>query len=302
MLGVVRGDLRRLNGDSLPLLVKCLASKDQEAQGYAAFALGFSNDRAAMAPLADATRHPDETVRGNAIAALGQLGFPDTPVEPFQRLIKDPVAHIRQATLFGSLAGPKNDFGMLDSVHEASTTTTARPRRGAGRPQDECKDSVAPILAASSRIRADGPRERGGGPGSDRPRSEESTPPIELPADEYHRASKARRAEQDPFIAITAPSATWRDWYESTTPPGTRSESPASAPCACSSGSPDPPAPGPGGDVPAGGHRLLLLPRAHRDRHDDAREVRMVGLRRTSSRGSPRPSATPALTTPRSRP
>src|SRR6185503_16321229 len=119
MLSVVRGDLRRLNGEAFPVLVRCLASKDQEAQGYAAFVLGFSNDKAAVAPLAEATQHPDETVRGNAIAALGQLGFPDTPAEPFQRLIKDPIAHIRQATLFGlaGIAGPKNDFGMLDAVH-----------------------------------------------------------------------------------------------------------------------------------------------------------------------------------------
>src|SRR6185295_7896708 len=75
MLSVLRGDLRKLNSESIGVLLKVLSTKSQEMQGYAAFALGFSANRAAIGPLALATDNPEDTVRGNAIAALGQLGF-----------------------------------------------------------------------------------------------------------------------------------------------------------------------------------------------------------------------------------
>jgi hypothetical protein len=222
MLSVVRGDLRRLNLESFGVLVRCLASKDQEAQGYAAFVLGFSNEKLAIAPLAEATRHPDETVRGNAIAALGQLGFPDTPVEPFQRLIKDPIARIRQATLFGltGLAGPKNDAGMLDAVHgcfgdidmhvRAEALLVARKMKR--------KDSVAPILA--SVLKDPEPMVRASAAlalGAIGREAKESTPfLIELLKDEYHRVVEAS------WVALNKihdkdfdrSYATWRDWYE----------------------------------------------------------------------------------------
>ena len=96
MLGVVRADLRRLSLDNLEILIRCLSSKDLESQGYAAFALGFSGSRAAIAPLAVTAGHADDTVRALAIAALGQLGFADAPMEPFRTLLKDPSPEIRQ--------------------------------------------------------------------------------------------------------------------------------------------------------------------------------------------------------------
>ena len=222
MLGVVRGDLRRLNGEALPILLKILSSKDQEGQGYAAFVLGFSNDKAAAAPLAQATHHPDETVRGNAIASLGQLGFPDTPAEPFQRLIKDPIAHIRQATLFGltGIVGPKNDLGLLDAVHECfqdvdmhvraeSLLVVRRMRR---------KDSVSPILAGP--LKDPEPMVRASAAlalGAIGREAKESTPfLIELLKDEYHRVVEGawtalnKIHEKD----FDRSYATWRDWYE----------------------------------------------------------------------------------------
>src|SRR5258706_14114957 len=121
MLSVVKGDLRRLNSESMSVLIVALGKHDQELQGYAAFALGFSANRAAVAPLESATHHSDETVRGNAIAALGQLGFADLPAEPFRRLLKDPVPEVRQAVLFGlsNALSEKTDLGLLDAVHEA---------------------------------------------------------------------------------------------------------------------------------------------------------------------------------------
>src|SRR5205085_5761808 len=102
------------------VLLKVLSTKSQEMQGYAAFALGFSANRAAIGPLALATDNPEDTVRGNAIAALGQLGFADAPIEPFKKLIKDPVPEIRHAALYGltGLVSPKSDLGMLEIVHE----------------------------------------------------------------------------------------------------------------------------------------------------------------------------------------
>lgn len=222
MLSVVRGDLRRLNGESLPVLVRCLASKDQEAQGYAAFVLGFSNDRAAIGPLSEATHHPDETVRGNAIAALGQLGFPDTPAEPFQRLIQDPLARIRQATLFGlsGLASPKNDFGMLDAVHGCFQDTDMHVRAEALLVVRKMKrkDSVAPILTGV--LKDPEPMVRASAAlalGAIGREAKESTPfLIELLKDEYHRVVEGA------WVALNKihdkdfdrSYATWRDWYE----------------------------------------------------------------------------------------
>jgi hypothetical protein len=222
MLGVVRGDLRRLNVDAFDVLIRCLSSKNQEVQGYAAFALGFSAHRGAIAPLASATSHPDETVRGNAIAALGQLGFPDAPAEPFQRLIKDPVPDVRQAALFGLtfLAGPNGDLGMLDAVHGCLEDPDPQVRAEAliVLRKIRSKVSVAPILAISVKdpepqVRA-GAAQTLGAIGKD---AKEATPfLVEMLKDEYHKVVEATWAalnrihEKD----FDRSYATWRDWYE----------------------------------------------------------------------------------------
>jgi hypothetical protein len=99
--GAIRNDFRRLNAEQGGYLLQALNSKNEADQGYAAFALGFSESRAVVGPLTLATLHPNETVRGNAIVALGNLGFTDVPDEPFLRLLKDPLPAIRQASLFG---------------------------------------------------------------------------------------------------------------------------------------------------------------------------------------------------------
>src|SRR5262245_30251315 len=222
MLSVVRSDLRRLNGEALPVLLKVMASNDQEGQGYAAFVLGFSNERAAIAPLAQATHHADETVRGNAIAALGQLGFPDTPAEPFQRLIKDPIPQIRQATLYGlaSLAGPKNDFGMLDAVHECFHDVDMHVRAEALLVVRKMrrKDSVAPILAGV--LKDPEPMVRASAAlalGAIGREAKESTPfLVEMLKDEYHRVVEGAWAALNKIHDkdFDRSYATWRDWYE----------------------------------------------------------------------------------------
>ena len=83
-IGAIRNDFRRLDAEAGGALLSILtSSKNEDEQGYAAFALGFSESRAAVGPLAAATNHRNETVRGNAIVALGTLGFSDLPTEPF---------------------------------------------------------------------------------------------------------------------------------------------------------------------------------------------------------------------------
>ena len=222
MLGVVRGDLRRLNSEAFPVLVKVLSSNDQEGQGYAAFVLGFSGDKAAVAPLAQATHHPDETVRSNAIASLGQLGFPDTSSEPFQRLIKDPIAHIRQATLFGltGLVTAKNDLGMLDAVHECFHDVDMHVRAEALLVVRKMrrKDSVSPILAGV--LKDPEPMVRASAAlalGAIGREAKESTPfLIELLKDEYHRVVEGAWAALNKIHDkdFDRSYATWRDWYE----------------------------------------------------------------------------------------
>jgi vesicle coat complex subunit len=222
MLSVVRGDLKRLNVESFPVLLKCLASKDTEVQGYAAFTLGFSGHRGAIAPLAAETNNPDETVRGNAIAALGQLGFADAPIEPFQRLLKDPLPEVRHATLYGltSMVGPKDDRGMLDAVHEALGDPDAHVRTEAliVLRKMRRKDSVAVILGTV--VKDPEPQVRSAaalalaGIGRE---AKEATPfLVEMLKDDYHRVVEGawvalnKIHEKD----FDRSYSTWRDWYE----------------------------------------------------------------------------------------
>jgi hypothetical protein len=222
MLSVVRGDLKRLNVDAFQVLLRCLASKDTEIQGYAAFTLGFSGHKSAIAPLVTETNHPDETVRGNAIAALGQLGFVDAPIEPFQRLLKDPTPEIRQAALFGltSMVSSKDDLGMLDAVHEALGDADAHVRTEAliVLRKMRRKESVAVILGTV--VKDPEPQVRAAaalalaGIGRE---AKEATPfLVEMLKDEYHRVVEGA------WIALNKihekdfdrSYSTWRDWYE----------------------------------------------------------------------------------------
>lgn len=222
MLSVVRGDLRRLNVEGNALLIRALSSKDQEVQGYAAFALGFSANRAAIAPLVSATHHPDESVRGNAIASLGQLGFTDVPIEPFQRLVKDAVPTVRQATLFGltSIVSPESDLGMIDVVHESLADPDFQVRTEAliVIRKLKRKESVEPVLAGplkdvEPQVRAAAAQALGA-IGRD---AKEATPfLIELLKDEYHRVVEGAWSALNKINDkdLDRSYATWRDWYE----------------------------------------------------------------------------------------
>ncbi len=222
MLGILRGDLRKLNTEAFDVLITGLASRDQETQGYAAFALGFSGVRPAMAPLAAAAGHPEESVRGNAIVALGQLGFNDTPMEPFHQLLADPAPDVRQAALYGLslLVTDRDDHGMLEAVHKSlgdadlnvrneALIVVRRMRR---------RESVVPILGGP--IRDPEPLIRSNAAlalGAMGREAREATPYlVELLKDEVSRVVESawmalnKINEKD----FDRSYATWRDWYE----------------------------------------------------------------------------------------
>jgi HEAT repeat protein len=222
MLTVLRADLRKLSSEALDVLIRLLGDRNQEAQGYAAFVLGFSGNRAAVAPLTAATDNPEETVRGNAIAALGQLGFSDISAEPFRKLMKDPLPEIRQAALFGlsGIVGPKYDPGILGDVHACLNDPDAHVRAEAliVIRKMRRKESVTPILAGP--VKDTEPLVRAsaaialGAMGRD---AQEATPfLVEMLKDEHHRVVEGawsalnRIHDKD----LDRSYSTWRDWYE----------------------------------------------------------------------------------------
>jgi hypothetical protein len=222
MLTVLRGDLRKLTVEAGDVLIRVLAEKNQEAQGYAAFALGFSSNRAAIAPLVQASDSPEESVRGNAIAALGQLGFPDAPLEPFRKLMKDPLPEIRQAALFGLswMVDPKNDLGMLGDVHACLNDPDVHVRAEAliVLRKTRRKESVTPILAGP--VKDTEPMVRAsaaialGAMGRD---AQEATPfLVEMLKDEHHRVVEGAWAALNKIHDkdLDRSYSTWRDWYE----------------------------------------------------------------------------------------
>lgn len=222
MLTVLRGDLRRLNVESFEVLIRVISSGNQEDRGYAAFALGFSAQHGAVTPLAAATAHPDDSVRGNAIAALGQLGFPDAPMEPFRRLLKDSSPEVRQAALFGltQLVTPQNDLGMFAPIHESLADPDPQVRVEAllVLRKMKRKDSVpfilgGPIQDSDPLVRA-GAAQALGAIGRD---ASEATPfLIEMLKDESHRVVESA------WVALNKihdkdfdrSYSTWRDWFE----------------------------------------------------------------------------------------
>jgi HEAT repeat protein len=222
MLTVVRGDLRRLNVESFEVLIRAITLGNQEDRGYAAFVLGFSAQHGAVGPLTTATTHPDETVRGNAIAALGELGFPDAPMEPFQRLLKDSYPEVRQATLFGltRLVTPQNDLGMFTPIHESLADPDPQVRTEALLTVRKMKrkDSVPFILAGP--IQDPDPLVRTGAAqalGAIGREASEATPfLIELLKDESHKVVEGawwalNKIHDKDFDRSYS---TWRDWFE----------------------------------------------------------------------------------------
>jgi len=116
----VRAELVRLVGQRFDEVAAGLSSEDKSQQVFAAFALGFSRNRAAVGLLEGAVRSPVPAVRANAAAALGMLGFEDISERPFADLLKDPEPVVRQGALVGLclLLGENRDRGLLGAIHE----------------------------------------------------------------------------------------------------------------------------------------------------------------------------------------
>jgi HEAT repeat protein len=222
MLGVLRSDLRKLDLDAMPILIRVLATKDQEAQAYAAFALGFSGSRDAIAPLLQATDHADPSVRGNAIAALGQLGFPDAPAEPFRKLMKDPLPDVRQAALFGlsGVVTPKNDLGLLGDVHACLEDSDSRVRSEALLVVRKARRKESVTLILSGPVKDPEPLVRAGAAialGAIGREAQEATPfLVEMLKDEHHRVVEGAWTALNKIHDkdLDRSYATWRDWYE----------------------------------------------------------------------------------------
>jgi hypothetical protein len=219
----IRNDFRRLNLEGGAVLLTALrTSKNEDDLGYAAFALGFSDSRAAVEPLVQATSHRNETVRGNAIVALGNLGFPDIPTEPFVRLMKDPNPQVRQASLFGLALLPldRDSRNLQSAVYEKLSDPDWAVRNEALIACRKMKrpDSVTPILDGPLQDREPIVRANAAlALGSIGREAREATPfLIELLKDTDHRVVDAswtalNRIHDKDFDRSYA---TWRDWYE----------------------------------------------------------------------------------------
>lgn len=221
-IGAIRNDYRRLCGEGGGVLLAEMNSKNEDDQGYAAFALGFSDSRAAVAPLIQATTHRNETVRGNAIVALGNLGFMDVSTEPFVRLMGDPLPSIRQAALFGlsllplerdSLHLEKDVYGRLEDldwqVRNEALIVLKRMRRpdSVNAILDGPLHDREPVVRASAALAL----------GAIGREAREATPfLIEMLKDGDHRVvdgvwtALCRIHDKD----FDRSYATWRDWYE----------------------------------------------------------------------------------------
>ncbi|HZE96849.1 MAG TPA: HEAT repeat domain-containing protein [Planctomycetota bacterium] len=222
-IGAIKNDFRRLNAQAGGVLIATLqSSKQEDDQGYAAFALGFSDSRQAVGPLASATNHRNETVRGNAIVALGYLAFPDLPTEPFIRLMKDPLPQIRQAALFGLAFMPfdKDSRGLLPDVQARLEDPEWAVRNEAlivlrkmKRPEATNSILDGPLHDKEPLVRASAALALGA---LGREAREASPFLIEMLKDEDHRVVDAvwtalNRIHDKDFDRSYA---TWRDWYE----------------------------------------------------------------------------------------
>lgn len=113
-------EIRQLTQRHFDRLVQGLESGELEQQSYAVFALGFSKDPAAIAPLVEATASPEVGLRANAVASLGMLGLAEVPIKPFRERLEDDFPDVRLAALYGlrQLLPRGEDLGLLEKIHE----------------------------------------------------------------------------------------------------------------------------------------------------------------------------------------
>ncbi len=214
--------LQRLVAADFELVVEGLSSPDVNRRAWAAFGLGFSRRKEAVAPLVDATGSPEPVVRANAVASLGVLGVPEVPLEPFRRLLADPESGVRVAALFGlrQRVDEKDDRGFLGILHERLSDPSADARnetlillRKLRR-----KESVAPILEGALRDREPLLRMNAavtlGAIGA--PDSSATRALIEMLRDEETKVVEAAYTALNRIHGkdLDRSYGTWRDWYE----------------------------------------------------------------------------------------
>ncbi len=225
-------EIPRIRPEAVELTALVRANYDRIAEGISAedrarrmdsaFALGFSDNKAAIAPLVAAASDPDWEMRFNAIAALGILGYDEVPAEPFRRLLEDESHRVRHAALFGlrHVLSAENDRGLLDPIHRRLADTVMDVRNEALIVLQKLrrKESVGPITTRSLKdsewmVRANAARALGAIGKEAVP----STPNlIEMLRDEdtgvVEWAWKALNLihEKD----FDRSYHTWRDWYE----------------------------------------------------------------------------------------
>jgi HEAT repeat protein len=218
----VTSELRRVVAAHQSRILDGLSAPDPVLRADAAFALGFSKDRAAIAPLATATADPEISVRANAIASLGMLGFEDVPVAPFERGLEDPAREIRMSALFGlrPLVDETKDHGLLGKIHEKLADADVNVRNEALILLRKLrrKESVAvllgkPIRDPDSLVRSNaaltlgviGPSALGANPFLIEMLRDEDTKVVDSAWRALNRINEKDFDRSYP---------TWRDWYE----------------------------------------------------------------------------------------
>lgn len=215
-------DLKRLAVERLNDLVQDLALPEGKHRTYAAFALGFSRKKEAIAPLAAAADDEDPAVRANAIAALGTLATDGVPMEAFRKRLDDPEPEVRTAALFGlrPLVSENSDRGMIEAIHAKLSDPAMDVRNEALILLRKLrrKESVEKILERSikdgeSLVRANAAATLGA-IGKD---AVHATPAlIEMLRDDMHQVVEAVWIALNQINGkdLDRSYSTWRDWYE----------------------------------------------------------------------------------------
>ncbi|HXG62823.1 MAG TPA: HEAT repeat domain-containing protein [Planctomycetota bacterium] len=199
-----------------------LASEDLERRALAAFGLGFSRNPAAVAPLAEASAHPEGYLRARAIVALGMLGRPEVPVDPFRRLLDDPEWEVRLSAVHGlrHLLGEKEDRGLMPKILEKLEDPVMDVRNETLILLRKIKRAEALDAVRTRGLQDTHPTARANAAlalGALGPAAKAANPQlIELLRDENTKVVEAawtalnRINEKD----FDRSYATWRDWYE----------------------------------------------------------------------------------------
>lgn len=94
-------EMRRHATRDLEIFARDLSDPKSGRRRLAAFALGFAQDKKAQTALVNATKDQDVLVVADSLAALGLLGFEDTPIDTYKTHFRSRDWRVRQAALYG---------------------------------------------------------------------------------------------------------------------------------------------------------------------------------------------------------